>query len=764
MKSIALFILLCTAGYSYGQLKTYEKAKKLFEEGNLKGANKLVDKALSEKETKDNPNVLLLKSKIMFSIYTGKDLLEKFPSALKDAMRYAEKSIEENPSESAQASFKQAHIEYFSKLIRQNNKEAIEAYNSRKYSKALPLFKRSIYFGLDTQSLVLAGDCYWQMGQKHESVPYFKKSAEMIYAAVLDSQSRVYGYHKEPFRKLGKFHIDQEQFDSAYIIVKNGREILPNDPVLSEYTYQLMRYTLNKIPPSEDYLNMVKTSLKDFPTDSFLNHRENSIYIYLLNGMAIANEQVQFDTLLNRYAASKVAKAKMKGLETILKFDIFAGKPPSTFIPELKSYFAEVGLPEACYATGRAWIDLYGSKTTEKDIEAEILSDAKNENKPLVAEIIFKRHLQLYPKASTFNKGRAEYTTSKNKGPVAYYELLPMIQLNDASSKDFPKDPGFKVKAKEYRLRIISEAADSGDMRLARKTWKESSKMYPDQQKVMDQQWKKIVENDFKLNYYGSRINAKGKNEKNVPEYAWDGNADSCKAGSMSMEVVTRLEQRINYFRRMAGVDEEVFLSDQDNEFCRYAVLMCEANKSMSHEPNDGWRCYIPAGADALKQSILSKDANPSIAITAAMGQNHATVGNRRWLLYPKSLYMGIASSRSFSAIKAIDNSNTLDSNKYKNAFVAWPPAKHCPKMLVFKKWSFSIDQNLQGAVVSMKDKDGKSVELKQEPYTAGYGLNTVVWEPSINLTTDMDYTVSIKLNSGKTYSYVVNIIDVKLP
>jgi len=776
MKRTVLFIFLSITISSFSQLKTYEKAKKTFAEGNLKGANKLIEKCLLDKETKENPNVLLLKSQIMFGIFKDKTLLEKFPSALKDAMKYAEKAIDANPSESAKTTFREKHMDYFSVLIRQNNLEALEAYNTKKYARALPLFKKSIAFGLDTQSLALAGDCLWQMGQETESMPYFKKSADLIYKAVLDSNSKVFGYFKEPFRKMGKYYVDRQQFDSAYIVVKNGREILPNDPVLTEYTYTLMRFALDKIPPSDDYLNFVQQGLSDFPTDSFLNHRENSIYIFLLNGMAVANEQSQFDSLLGRYAKSKEAKSKLKGIETIKKYDIFAGQGRASFVQNLKYYFADIDLPEACYATAYYQF-LYVEKQTNAPTYTFIENFIMKESRPLVADILFTRAEKiLEPKTavpnpmaksvSVLKSNRSSYTLSKNKTNPSYYELLPMIRLNDACAKDFPKDLGFKAKAKAYRLRLISETSDSGDFRLARRIWHESVKLYPEENKTLDNLWRKMVENDFRLNYFGSRVNMKGKNEKGVLEYNWNGNADSCIAGVMPMNIIEKVENRINYFRRMAGVTEQVVLTIQDNEYCQYAAMMCEANKTMSHEPNDGWRCYIPAGADALKNSILSKDGNPCIAITAAMGQNNASVGNRRWLLYPYALYMGIGTSRNFSAIKAIDKSQEIDSNTYKINFVAWPPAKDCPKMLVFKKWSFSIEQNLKGAVVSMKDAGGQAVNLKQDEYTVGYGLNTLVWEPEINvaaLSADTEYTVSIKLASGKTYTYKVKIIDVKL-
>lgn len=764
MKQLVLLLLFCMGTVCVAQDKTYEKAKKSYETGNLKAANKLIDKCLEDNSTKDNPNVLLLKSKIMYGISRDKDLREKFSGALKEAMKFAEKSVESNPTESARTAFKQENSEYLLQLVRQNNKEAIDAYNSERYAKALPLFKKSLYFAMDTQSLVYMAVCLWELNQESESIVYFRKAADMIYSAVMDSTSKVYGYYKEPFRKLGYYYFYRKKsMDTAYLYVKNGREIMPFDPELTKYTYALMKFNLDKIPPSEDYLSAVQSGLKDFPTDSFLNHRENAIYIFLLNGMATAHEQGQFDSLLAKYAASKVAKKKLKGIETIQRFDIFAGMEPAVFVERLKYYFADIGLPEASYHTA-----YYHFKMQQGTQPADALSFsnqyASAEPKAQVAEILFLNLASVYPKDYAIWKNqRIAYTAKSNKTTLGYFDLVPMIRLNDASAKDAPKDPQFKARAKEYRLRLIGETSDSGDFVLARSTWKESATLYPDQAKVLDGLWRSIVEKDFRMNYFGSRINLKGKVEKGVPVYIWNGNPDSCLAGSMSREIVGRVEHRINYFRRMAGLTEEIVLDDQDNEYCQIAVMMCEANKTMSHEPNDGWRCFIPAGADALKSAILTKDPNPAIAITAAMGQNHATVGNRRWLLYPRATYMGIGTSNTFTVIKAIDQSGELDTSKYKKQFVSWPPASYCPKLLVFKKWSFTLDADLKGATVTMKDGTGNAVALKLEEVSNGYGFNTLVWEPELTLASSMDYTVNIKLANGKNFQYKVNIIDITL-
>ncbi|MES2618245.1 MAG: hypothetical protein V4613_10220 [Bacteroidota bacterium] len=747
-----LLAFICVFPLS-AQIKTYEKAKIEFNKKNYKGANKLIDKCLENPETKKNSNVLLLKSKIQFAIFKDKTINEKFPNALKDALKFADKAIDEIEAESAKVAFRTANKEYLDAIISQNNKEAMDAYNTNRFTKALPIFKRSLNFGLDTQSLVLIGECYWQMNQRPESLNYFKQAATIIYAAVLDSNSKIYGYHKLPFRRLGKYYIDKEQYDTAYIIVKNGREILPSDPELSNYTYNLMRYALEKIPPSDDYLRMVQQSLKDFPSDSFLNHRENSIYIFLLNGMAKAGEVRQFDSLLNIFTLSKLEKAKLKQVNLIKKYDIFAGLDKQEFLNKFYKYVADIGLFEASSLTFRSFKGFPNSYGTFYDQIAY--------ERPFYADILYSYFIKQVPQ---INDKRVAYTTNLNKSAIGYYDLMAMIHLNDESDKN-SKSPVFMLKAKELRMKLIKEASDSNDFVLARKIWKEASLKYPDMKKNLDDQLRVMVVADFKKNYFGSRINPKGKIEKDVPQYYFNGDVDNCKPGKMSDTVVLRLERRINYFRRMAGIPNEIILTNDFNENCEIAALMCEANKSMSHSPNDAWRCFIPAGFDALKLSILSRDGNPAIAITAAMGQNHTTVGNRRWLLYPYAQYMGIGTSINYTSILAVDHTNKADSVKYKNSFIAWPPEGYSPKMTLYKKWSFSIDRKLTGATVTMKNGKGENIALKIEPLANGYGLNTLVWEPEINAATLADneeFTVTVKLGDGKIFTYKVTIIDVK--
>lgn len=757
MKRILIAYFLLSSLISFGQWKNYNKATQLYNSQKWAASNKLIDKCISHPETKNNMNVLLLKSKVLYEISFDKKLKEKFPKAIKDALKFAEKA-KEAASESYKTEFSILHYQYLKKLTAENNKDALEAYYTKRFGKALPLFKSNLNLVLDTQSLVYTGVCLWEIGQKTESLQYFKSASEIIYNSVMDSTSKYVGYSKEPFRRLGEYYIQRKHFDTAYIYVKKGRDLNPNDAVLTEMTYLLTKHRLDKILPSIDYLYAVQDGLKDFPTDSFLNHKENAIYLYLLNGMAKANEQSQFDSLLTNFCQSKFNKKSNNKIQLIQRYDIFAGKEKNAIVKQLFQYFGDLYLHDACYAT-------FNSTLFEKNNDKTIHPLLANPQIPAYSEMIFRRQLEIDPKNSSIKTARQQYTKLYNSKTLGYFDLDPMIQLNNECIKENTKDLNYKTKIKELRLRLIEEGADSGDFRLARRVWNECLKNHPETRNTLDKYWEKIVINDFKFNYFGTRINNKGKKENNVEEYSWNGSVDSCRAGVMSSKIVNLLERRINYFRRNAGLIEEIRLTQQDNLFCEIAAMMCEANKTMSHEPNDGWRCYIPAGAQILKDALLIKDGNPAIAITAAMGHNHPSIGNRRWLLYPKAMYMGIGTSKSYTIIKAIDQTRELDSLKYKNQYIVWPPENIAPKMLAFKKWSFSIQQNIDDAQVSMKTNTGETINITQEKPEYGYGLNTLVWEPKLNeisLSDDTNIEVMIKLKNGKNYSYKTRLIDIK--
>jgi len=81
---------------------------------------------------------------------------------------------------------------------------------------------------------------------------------------------------------------------------------------------------------------------------------------------------------------------------------------------------------------------------------------------------------------------------------------------------------------------------------------------------------------------------------------------------------------------------------------------------------------------------------------------------------------------------------------------------------MVFKYWSFSIDQNLSGAKVEMTI-DNSPVAIKLLEFEAGHRLPTLVWLPEYDfktVTDKLDVDVSVTLTNGRRYTYTVEIRD----
>jgi hypothetical protein len=518
---------------------------------------------------------------------------------------------------------------------------------------------------------------------------------------------------------------------------------------------------MHDMPPSNEFLRLVSRSLSLFPTDSFLNTKQNALFIYILNGLVKAREYGTADSLLAGFAQQKIEKYKHPERVAIKKFDAFVFETNTAVYREFYKYMLDYGLIGNAGVALRAWYrSLTGRSVNSPGDYIELLKISASHSFNMQESVEAHRiALLAHPGSNELRQLRLEYCRKVNDNALDYYSLLPAYKLNDAVAKDFPKDGDVVKYKKNIILKLIVQAADSSDFYLAYQMLNAFNDIRPVDGIILKNLSRELSVKDFRNSYYGSRINIQGKTEKDVPLFEWKGNTSNCEPGKMKPKVQAQMINRINYFRRQSGVMEAAYLSDDLNSGCEWAALMCEANGSMSHEPSDGWRCFVPAGLDALKLSILSKDNNPSIAVTAAMGQNHPTVGNRRWLQYPFAKFMGVGCALNYTAILAVDRSADIDTNKYRKQFVAWPNA-YCPDMLLFKKWSFSMDIDLRTAVVSMSDEDGATVEITQQVYEPGYGLNTLVWEPLINAktSTDKTYVVTVKIPKGKTYTYSVEV------
>lgn len=271
----------------------------------------------------------------------------------------------------------------------------------------------------------------------------------------------------------------------------------------------------------------------------------------------------------------------------------------------------------------------------------------------------------------------------------------------------------------------------------------------------------KVID-DYNNNYLGSNLASSG----------WTGNTASCIAGTVSAESHAKTLQRINYFRRQVGLNDNITFDTTKNRKCQEAALMMTSNGALNHTPPTSWKCYTADGAAAAGASNLSSGSHSSGAITQFMqdfGSSNQAVGHRRWILYSRAIQMGHGSTHSNSALWVIGGAAPKPPANMP-AFISWPPSGYVPAPLVYARWSFGIPgADFTNTKVEMKNPAGAAMALNIVHFNGSYGDRTIVWEPTgvkTNITADEAYQVTVKdvkLSDGtiKSFNYSVTLVKI---
>ncbi len=272
------------------------------------------------------------------------------------------------------------------------------------------------------------------------------------------------------------------------------------------------------------------------------------------------------------------------------------------------------------------------------------------------------------------------------------------------------------------------------------------------------------IVDDYVLNFQGSSVT--------TAELAWTGNTTSCDAGTISALAHQRTLDRINYFRRLCGVaDNIVFRRDLDS-LCQEAALMMKAQGGLSHSPDTSWACYSVGGKNAAGSSNLSLGSHSANAMVAYMrdaGAGNVAAGHRRWILYSRASIFGHGSTNSTSALWVTGNRVSQPPID----FIAYPAESFFPAPLVFPRWSFSVPgADFANATVTMTDPSGANIPLNIVYTNGGYGDRSIVWEPDmsmIDLINPLDLTYHIEIQGvlaspSANYAYDVVIIQPSHP
>lgn len=208
-----------------------------------------------------------------------------------------------------------------------------------------------------------------------------------------------------------------------------------------------------------------------------------------------------------------------------------------------------------------------------------------------------------------------------------------------------------------------------------------------------------------------------------VEELEWTGDHNNCDPGSLSQAYYDKMLERINFFRRWVGVNDDISFKDEYNEKAQHAALMMSTRGALSHHPTKSWKCYTQKGYEGASHGnlYLGSFLSPSIdGYIDDSGQNAA--GHRQWILSPSAKHMGtgsvpfnddLAGANCLMVITEKRNYNY--EGLHKDSPVLWPPEGHVPLEFIeqLDVWTFTLEQaNFDNIVVEVTI-NGKEVPVK---------------------------------------------------
>ncbi len=240
---------------------------------------------------------------------------------------------------------------------------------------------------------------------------------------------------------------------------------------------------------------------------------------------------------------------------------------------------------------------------------------------------------------------------------------------------------------------------------------------------------------DFKTNFLATEIS-------NPDSLGWTGSVKACEPGKVSASTYQKMLQRINYFRRLAGVDDHIVFDAEWNKYAQAAALIMLANDQLNHNPDKSMKCYSEDGKLGANTSNLSSIVELSLKeLIADQMQDGSSsnnfCGHRRWLLNADAYKMGFGATPSAYAVRVFtpfeERENDTSSFHGKiPEYYGYPFRGYTPYQVIYPKWSFSIpigtpDYSGATVIVTAGDKTIPCTIINR--VKPGFGDPTLVWE-----------------------------------
>lgn len=757
-KYIALLLLSLSLGkITYAQENAVEIAKVALEDKSYKKALKNAMDATEHPETSRTPEPFYLVAATLLALSDDPFYVEKHPETIDEAMKYASKGMSKDKGMKSYPDYEA----YLFQLVKKNNIEADGFYKINKISKAFKAYEESFKLIGDTSALLWMGKLQLVSGDTALAESNYLMVMNWYYESFMANKNNT-GFDQLPYVYFADKYWNKGKYDSANYYIELGRTIFGATNQLDFYQQKIAWEQINNMPPSSMMLEVIQKALKYFPTDTSFIKKENALFIYLIRNSIASKDSLNTEKLLLNFANTKIQRNNDKQKSTFEKIDEFVEEKVENVYWLLSNYYFKYAHNDAAGYIAKKYISITANSNKQIDLENRwvVILDHANKTKSLAyTQLLIETALNDFPNSKGIKDIRRTITIANLNKELSLQDKGALRKLI-ASQADLKTNAEVQKVNKTLVTSYVDDLIKDKQYKIAKDVIKiEQAKDTANP--IWNRQLIYLAKEDFYYNYYETRTRPDTVAGMITNDFKWNGNTARCNEGTVDNAIQLKVQNRINYFRRNAGVPD-IYLDPQYNEWCQKAAFMMEVNRKLDHDPKRNWMCYSIDGATAARYSLLIQNSNTTYAVTSFVADNNnVSLGNRRWMLYQNGKVFGHGSTDNYCSIWALDDSGSIDTSMYKNQFVAWPPEGYSPKIVVFKNWSFSIYRDLKGATVSMTEK-GKPVALKQHPLVEGYGMPSLVWTPEITLdkNEDREFEVTIKLLDGRMYKYKVVAMD----
>lgn len=700
--SFTLFVLNANA-----QTYMLPKFKEMYDAGKYEKLAKKADKIITKDEYKKKGEPYFWKAAALVEVDKEFGFLEKYKGTFKDLIKAYKKGQKYDELGN--------HFKKFPTLLndikRHGHKKALPLFEDEKYSKANIIYERLSDISVDTLAYYQYAKGLLALKNEKEGYEYLANVCALNYANHIDSNEAIpHTYQEEAFLTLTAHLMEQSIIDSAYQIIHHASILFPeSDTVRNSYlmvlkNYRLFFYHYNQKVKA---LKVVVKAANQFPKDERFVELEQAVFVDFAEEL-ITKGKYPFmqsifqkyivrprdpDVEANLYEANRMMVLMM--MDHFHKNEVVVSQNILTVMKDVNRVIRTIV------------IDSMAAFSYEKMIE-ETVRNLNAEEEYYLSNIFLKFAQLSLPKNERIKEMISSNKTLFNGLNKHFKQIRDKVLSSENPSKeDYIKVFDLALKCNNFELYELMDSALS---------------QYPDNNEIYET-CKRFVLSDYELNYVGSKLVKELINNNVIDELKWTGNTKKCKPGKISSSAKTKTINRMNYFRRMARLENKIYTNDDlDKKAQRFAFEL-----HSKFEPSKA--CKESKVPEDLFFTMAGKPAVEGASILIESGGDSAyAVLSRRLILSPTDTVIGLGSTNENIVLIS---GGTPAPESYEQKAIAWPPNGIMPASLVPRRWSVSHPSaDFSKAKVRVKLFGKETPVIKEKLMNDEYGMPTFAFMP----------------------------------